>query len=205
VGHGSTDARPLDSELLDALFSRWTDQGAPILDHLQPGLSEAAMNAIVASLGLALPVEARLWWGWHNGVGATAELFRDEAIGPVASFLSLEKAVDWYRQELAMAATVATTHGRDVPGHPELADPAYWWEPTWLPILMPVSGMVACDCSDPTGTTTGLRLRCVAVRRDGGDLGVPAGAPRSGRGADLAGLRPQAGVGASGRTPKSPA
>lgn len=34
---------------------------------LRPSLSEAQIDEIAAPFGMALPPEASVWWGWHDG------------------------------------------------------------------------------------------------------------------------------------------
>jgi cell wall assembly regulator SMI1 len=56
------------SELGDRLAALWRAQGAPIAQHLAPGLTSAELDGYERSSGLTLPAELRQWWGWHNGV-----------------------------------------------------------------------------------------------------------------------------------------
>ena len=63
-------APQLTVDLLEQLAERWRRQRAPITEALSPGLDEEEMDALIAPLGLSLPVEARVWWGWHDGVAA---------------------------------------------------------------------------------------------------------------------------------------
>jgi hypothetical protein len=60
-------SRLLTEHLLEELAERWRALRAPIADSLRPGLSDAEMDALVSPLGLRLPHEARVWWGWHDG------------------------------------------------------------------------------------------------------------------------------------------
>jgi hypothetical protein len=59
--------RVLDHELLADLEAAWRSQGAEIAGLLAPGLGDEAMAALLQPLGLTLPEEARIWWGWHDG------------------------------------------------------------------------------------------------------------------------------------------
>jgi hypothetical protein len=83
----------LDQQLLNELEGRWRSQGALVADYLAPGLSDDEMQALVTPLGLRLPREARLWWGWHNGTVADAPNLAWD-IGPSRAFFSLELAVE---------------------------------------------------------------------------------------------------------------
>ena len=38
-----------------------------VLNYLRPGLTDAEMDALTEPLGIVLPEEARVWWGWHDG------------------------------------------------------------------------------------------------------------------------------------------
>lgn len=69
---GSDGPRLVDRELLEALEQRWRDQGAAISWHVQVGLPEEEMQAIVSPLGIRLPGEALAWWGGHDGVPMSA-------------------------------------------------------------------------------------------------------------------------------------
>jgi hypothetical protein len=89
--------RILDGELLTELEAAWQSQGAEIAGVLAPGLSDEAMAALVEPLGLTLPAEARIWWGWHDGVTVTTPYGWE--IGPDIGFYSLAQAVEQYREE----------------------------------------------------------------------------------------------------------
>ena len=92
----------LSIELLDELEQRWRAQDAPIADQLQPGLSHAAMDALVAPLGLRLPDEPRVWWSWRNGA-------RGADLGVPVGFShdSLQHAVEWAEFHRRLACEVA--------------------------------------------------------------------------------------------------
>jgi hypothetical protein len=65
-----TEATPrmLTVEQLTQLKQRWQKLGlVGVLDHLRPGLTDAEMDALTKPLGIGLPNEARVWWGWHDG------------------------------------------------------------------------------------------------------------------------------------------
>ena len=55
------------SRTLDAFAQRLRDLGAPVVDHLRPGLSEQEIDEISAVCGGRLTPEARAWWAWHDG------------------------------------------------------------------------------------------------------------------------------------------
>jgi hypothetical protein len=90
------DTPLLTQGLLEELEKHWERQQAPVLTRLQPGLSGDEMDALVAPLGLRLPVEARAGWGWHDGAPAWS-VSRDSErnIGATSSpFLPLAEAAD---------------------------------------------------------------------------------------------------------------
>jgi hypothetical protein len=65
-----TDSTPrmLTVDQLVQLKRRWEKLGlVGVLDHLRPGLTDAEMDALTEPLGIVLPDEARVWWGWHDG------------------------------------------------------------------------------------------------------------------------------------------
>lgn len=66
IGHD----RPviLDIGLIDRFIAALAARRAPMVPHLNPGLSEAQMAALVAPLEMVLPQEAKTWWGYADGV-----------------------------------------------------------------------------------------------------------------------------------------
>jgi hypothetical protein len=129
----------LTPELLENLEEGWVRHRAPLVEHLRPGLSPERIDEITAPLGLRLPVEARIWWTWHDGVdvrlGPRAEL------GPGLPFLPLEAATGLCRQLREQAVEVWG----------ERAD--YWWRPSWFPITERL-GAIRCDCAVEEGAPT---------------------------------------------------
>ena len=121
--------RVLDQALLGELEASWRAQGADIAEILAPGLGDDAITALVGPLGLTLPEEARIWWGWHDGVTeATANGWQ---IGPSLGFYSLAEAVDEYRW------IDDNMEERDFPR-------------SWLPLTADEGGPLAVDCAaDP--------------------------------------------------------
>jgi cell wall assembly regulator SMI1 len=138
---GSEAPPVLAAELLGGLERRWRDQGWPGVDWLQPGLDDGEIDATTRPLGLRLPLEARRWWGWHNGLSLPEDARRDQLIfgGPGFVYLSLSGAIDRY------------TMIREIDAGPV-------WHPTWFPITVAVYGaVIACDCSDPDAERTPIR------------------------------------------------
>jgi cell wall assembly regulator SMI1 len=112
-------------------------------------LTEKQMSATLSPLGLGLPVEARVWWGWHDG--ANGQGLR-KPLAPVGGrLLSLAQAVDAYKLFKRSAERGVE------PDIPALANPDDRWHPAWLPIVGPQHPIVV-DCSVPQGEPTPLRL-----------------------------------------------
>lgn len=136
----------LSLELLEGLEERWRRQGAPLADRLQPGLSRGEIERLMAPLGLQLPHEVELWWSWHNGVAASGAKYLDRAFGPDFAYLPLAEAVERYTTMRRIATEVASAPGTEG----ESADPEFWWQPSWFPILGTGYGaVITCDCARP--------------------------------------------------------
>jgi cell wall assembly regulator SMI1 len=140
----------LNIELLTRLERCWQARDLPILRRLKPGLSDAEIDALTEPLGLRLPVEARTWWGWHDGVDMTGAKFEfDREMGAWWPYLSLAEAVAecqrCRRDSEEMERAIA---------QPEPA----WWYPSWFPITVdPPVAILACDCAVPKGEPTPIR------------------------------------------------
>jgi hypothetical protein len=113
----------LSIELLEEFAARLRGQAAPAIEAAQPGLDNDAMQALAESVGLELPVEARTWWGWHNGVPMTNDPALDQ-IGPLMRWRSLQDAISECLRVREMIASVF----RDGPKPVEEV-----WRSTWLP------------------------------------------------------------------------
>lgn len=140
----------LTTELLEALERRWHEQDVPLATRLQPGLSEAEIDAATAPLDLRLPIEARRWWGWHDGVPTSAvRTARDRAIvGPGIEFVPLQESVQQCIRRRERSARAAERPG---------AVAELLWAPHWFPITH-TSGPVVCDCSVAEGDPTPILL-----------------------------------------------
>ena len=155
----------LGRRLVEELGARWRAVHAPVVDRLRPGLADAELDALMEPLGLRLPMEARVWWGWHDGVEATSvRLSREREIMPALEFHPLAEAVDrcwtWRR--------ISRGWHDDAPG--EQPDP--WWDDAWFPITdAGQAGIVACDCSVAAGEPT--PIRCVLPPEPGSPTAEP--------------------------------
>lgn len=64
----------LDRALLERFDAALGAFGAPIVDAWAPGLSDEEIDALLLPLGIDLPQEARVWWGWHDGTREDAPI-----------------------------------------------------------------------------------------------------------------------------------
>jgi hypothetical protein len=92
----------LTAELLRAYERRLREAGLVIVQILRLGLSEPQIDAHTADLGLRLPHEAKVGFGWHDGYEPTGF---QEVIGAGVEMLSLEDAIDWYTTMQPCSAT----------------------------------------------------------------------------------------------------
>lgn len=145
-------ARLLDGESLDALERRWRESGWRGLERLRPGLTEEQMDAITAPLGLHLPVEARRWWGWHDGIASAGPGSQAVFGGRGLRYLTLDDAVAIYEERREIAATLA------VDGEPVGRGQDDWWHPGWFPVTDGLgTTTIACDCTVPACVPTPIR------------------------------------------------
>jgi hypothetical protein len=89
----------LTLELLERLDHALRGVGAIIVEHWEPGLTRAQMDALTEPHGFRLPDEAALWWSWHNGSG-TAELM------PTRRAASLEATMAAFELEDSVTSDV---------------------------------------------------------------------------------------------------
>lgn len=130
---------------LERLETLWAEQGAPLVEHLRPGISNEEIDRQLESLRLRLPSEAALWWSWHDGVPSGQP---SDMGGAAFMFFTLGDAVREYHSSRRVAETAART-----------ADEAdRLWHPSWFPITNTGYGaVIACDCSVPERATTPIR------------------------------------------------
>jgi hypothetical protein len=134
IVNGSDTPAPIAStEQLDRLERALVDQRALVVDHFRPGLTDAQMDQLGASAGLVLPVEARRWYGWHDGAeGAHQALNR--SIG------------GWRPLPLAVALAHGEQTRRILRRTLETAPPEHRWDldwqwaAHWLPFAIPGHG-----------------------------------------------------------------
>ena len=126
------DVTTLDGSLIDRLIAVLRGQGAPMVEHLNPGLSDDEMHALVGPLGITLPAEARQWWGYANGVprGAPGGVW----LSPSWWWAPLEEIV----QECSDMRAIGSEGV--LPGEPS------GFKDEWLPIVIG-DGMLVMDTS----------------------------------------------------------
>jgi hypothetical protein len=144
----NTSPRALDAELLAELDRRLRERGVPAIGAAQPGLSEEAINEIVAPLGLSLPREARLWWSWHNGVQPDAGPGPRE-IGPTRKWLPLEEAAEECGRIRKMVR-----EARD-PRDPRPIESI--WSSSWLPFVQS-NGVYVIETAVPDDAPCPVRV-----------------------------------------------
>jgi hypothetical protein len=135
--------RLLTAALLERLDEELREIDAPVVKLWRPGLSEADMDALTAEVGISLSTEARIWWGWHDGVELGAAHPWERGIGGAWDALPLAAAVADVIRNRQIAVTVAAEN----PGFHH-AD----WPDSWIALCGDVSyPRLACECAVPAG------------------------------------------------------
>jgi hypothetical protein len=120
---------------LDQLERRLRDFDAPIIEHLQPGLSPGEVDAVLQRCGLAAPEELTSLWEWHDGTDSD-RYEHSQLVG------------HWHLVSLERAARHHAEH-RDIYDNP-LADPG-GYPRGWFPTLLYWDGpFAAIDCKADT-------------------------------------------------------
>jgi hypothetical protein len=115
----------LDKHLL-ARFESALIEVAPGYEHgLAPGLDSAAIGTITSELPGELPVEARTWWGWRNGLAVTSTGELPAGVSDIFGFgnfrlSSLQECVAAYVEMREEAAEMSREEA-------ELFAPADWF------------------------------------------------------------------------------
>jgi hypothetical protein len=135
--------RPLTVALLDQLAEKLTEINAPVAKLWRPGLSEPEMDALTAEIGISLSTEARIWWGWHDGVELGAARPWQRGIGGGWDALPLAAAV----QDASRKRQFAETAAAENPGFHHCD-----WPGSWIALCGDVSyPRLACECAVPAG------------------------------------------------------
>jgi cell wall assembly regulator SMI1 len=141
MGDETSEPPPiLDRQLLNRLEREWRAQGAPLVEHLSDGLSDAEIDRLTEPIGLRLPNEPRAWWRWHNGVPRSVPLRVDREMGaPGFVAWPLDEAVAAYQRKRALVKEMFIDDDED---------PDWWWDPAWFPVsLGGRDATLTCDCS----------------------------------------------------------
>lgn len=131
----------LTRDQLEALHDAWRAQGAPIADWLAPGRAIERFESDDGTVAVELPQELQLWWSWHDGAAPSTKPVR-RMLGPFLFYLSSNEARELWLTQLQIARRLAVVS----PAGP-LADPAYWWRPSWVPLTPDGAGYIAADCA----------------------------------------------------------
>ena len=124
----------LDRALIERLIAALREQHAPMVEHLNPGLTEEEIAALVAPLGQTLPQEAKAWWGYADGVPLDA---------PESTSLSLSWSWRPLAETVAMCRRMREIASKDsAPDEPnDFAD-------SWLPVVRG-DGILVMDTAQP--------------------------------------------------------
>lgn len=137
-----TDRPPLLGEpILQSFEATLLSTGAPISEMFLPGIDRKKQRKQTKALDLKLPIEAKVWWEWHDGAKTTRQVPFGAYFGPRFYALSVKEATHRYREELKSAKQIA---GRES---------GFLWQRNWFPVAS-ARGAVVCDCSvDADGPT----------------------------------------------------
>jgi hypothetical protein len=144
--HDSSEPPPLEIALLESYAQRIRERGVPFDERVRPGLSVDEIDETMASLGLVLPLEARVWWGWRDGQKDRGW----SVFCPGHRCLSLAAAVEHYRFMREIAADTAEPGLRTRETADEL------WDPSWFP-LTEGPACIVVDCSVEDDRPTPIR------------------------------------------------
>lgn len=134
--------------ILDRIESLLSSVGDPLVSAFRPGLTPAEIDRVMEPLGLQLPVEARMWWGWHDGVaGPGPDLFG------IGRPFTLSEAVDEYFVRRDRYAVEAAEIDED-PNRSR----SWFWEDSWLPFAQTGhAGVITIEMGIAEGEGTPVR------------------------------------------------
>ncbi|WP_148071147.1 hypothetical protein [Curtobacterium sp. PhB115] len=111
------------AELLLEVDAVCLRDGYDLQETMAPGVTREVIDAAWAPRGIAVPEEAIVWWGWHNG--ARPDLGRYAGVRQVSVAFSAES---W---DLKTKGTSA-----------------YTWNRSWIPVWGPGPDHIAIDTRD---------------------------------------------------------
>jgi hypothetical protein len=124
-------SRAACASALEEIEGHFRRMGAPVLDYLLPGLTDAEMDALTEPHGFHLPDDVRAWWAWHNG--ALAHL--PESSGHIRGFqpshrwLTIQSGGPMASLDWALADRLELLRVEQQEG---VAGQLPIWSPTWL-------------------------------------------------------------------------
>jgi cell wall assembly regulator SMI1 len=115
-------------ETMDRYMAALDRLDVPSARNLAGGLTDNEIDDLMMPTGLTLPLEARQWWRYHNGVIDDREV-NDRALAATWEFNTLAACVGHWRQSCEIA-------------FPE-------WDPNWFPLVIGyMSGScIVVDCT----------------------------------------------------------
>lgn len=133
----------LSTELLDLFLERATAADVSHVKQLQPGLSDARIDEILANslTEIEMPPEGRILWTWRNGIPAFAPWW----VARGTRLLSLEESVACYFRSRADGFELKA--GLE----PELDVERDFWPKRFLPFLDQEEALVAMDTTHTGG------------------------------------------------------
>ena len=123
----------------DGLRESLARVGAPVAEHLQPGMPADEVNALLRPLGLTPSRELEEWFAWQNGVPASeASDSSQRGIGPSVELTPLVELVGWCQELRSIYADAANEFGEES-----------FWSDEWFPFVRSGGGIdVVCDLGE---------------------------------------------------------
>lgn len=113
---------------------------APILEMLQPGLSQKEIDILIEDFSFKLTHEVHSFYKWRNGLNKNRPV--DYEFLPDGYLLSLDEALDSYKITIDIAGQISKYAN---------IEPSQLWDPRWFPILSNMSGdfhVVLCNTKE---------------------------------------------------------
>jgi hypothetical protein len=148
--------------LLRELEETWRRKGFDQGSRFAPGLQPDEVVSQLASEGLPAPAEIVDWFSWRNGARGFPNRLSElvELVpcglepGNLGACLGPELGRRYY---LEHAQGLASVHRGS--GDPEqTADPDFWWDPNWLPLMFANTDTIAVDLSSGSDMVSVLSI-----------------------------------------------